>query len=51
MRTASTEVLIMPDAHQDGEWEGFVQQLSDKWMSYTVNDNLRLNVRPHWAKE
>lgn len=50
-RTASIEVLTVPDAHHDGEWEDFMQRVSDKWMSYTDNNKMRLNVRPHWAKE
>lgn len=50
-RTASIEVLTVPDAHHDGEWEDFMQRVSDQWMSYTDNDKMRLNVRPHWAKE
>ena len=32
-----------------------MQAVSDKWMSYTDNNNsktpMRLNARPHWAKE
>ncbi len=50
-RTASIEVLTVPDAHEDGEWEDFMQRVSDKWMSYTDHNNVPLNVRPHWAKE
>lgn len=50
-RTASIEVLTVPDADHDGEWEDFMQRLSDKWMNYSDHNNVRLNTRPHWAKE
>ena len=50
-RTASIEVLTVPDAEYDGEWEDFKQRVCDKWMSYTDNSNMKLNSRPHWAKE
>ena len=50
--TASIEVLTIPDASYDGEWEDFMQRVSDKWMSYTdKNTGKVLNARPHWAKE
>lgn len=51
--TASIEVLTVPDAQQDGEWEVFMQQVCDRWMSYKDNSKtpMALNVRPHWAKE
>ena len=51
--TASIEVLTVPDAQQDGEWVAFMQAVSDKWMSYKDNSKtpMRLNTRPHWAKE
>ena len=50
--TASIEVLSIPDADYDGEWEDFMQRVSDKWMNYVdKNTGAVLNVRPHWAKE
>ncbi|KAL9069103.1 MAG: hypothetical protein Q9161_005750 [Pseudevernia consocians] len=51
--TASIEVLTVPDAQQDGEWVAFMQVVSDKWMNYKDNSKtpMRLNTRPHWAKE
>ena len=49
--TASIEVLTVPDAQNDGEWQDFMQQLIGKWMSYTDATDKKLNVRPHWAKE
>ena len=49
--TASIEVLTVPDAQNDGEWQDFMQQLIGKWMSYTDATGKKLNVRPHWAKE
>ena len=52
--TASIEILTVPDAHHDGEWVSFMQAVCNRWMSYT-DDNpdtpMRLNTRPHWAKE
>ncbi|KAI9881007.1 MAG: hypothetical protein M1830_009501 [Pleopsidium flavum] len=48
--TASIEVLTIPDAVTDEEWQPFMQKVCDVWMSYEV-DGVRLNVRPHWAKE
>ena len=52
--TASIEVLTVPDAQQDDEWASFMQQVCDRWMSYKnrhSDTSMRLNVRPHWAKE
>jgi hypothetical protein len=49
--TASIEVLSIPDVVADGEWEGFLQQVVDIWMSYTDGEGKPLNVRPHWGKE
>jgi hypothetical protein len=49
--TASIEVLTIPDSVTDGEWTGFCQKVTDKWMSYTDAEGAALNVRPHWAKE
>jgi hypothetical protein len=49
--TASIEILTLPDSVSDGEWAGFCQAVSDKWMSYTDAEGRELNVRPHWAKE
>ena len=49
--TASIEVLTVPDAQNDGEWQDFMQRLIGKWMSYTDADGKKLNIRPHWAKE
>lgn len=43
--TLSIEVLTLPDAVSDDEWQSFAQRVVDLWMSYGGN------VRPHWAKE
>lgn len=43
--TLSIEILTLPDAVTDDEWQGFAQKVVDLWMSYGGN------VRPHWAKE
>ncbi|KAF7586503.1 hypothetical protein BBP40_008785 [Aspergillus hancockii] len=47
--TACIEVLTIPDAVTDDEWQAFIQKVTDTWMSYGVPS--KLNVRPHWAKE
>lgn len=49
--TASIEVLSIPDAVSDGEWQGFCQEVSNIWMGYEDGEGKLLNVRPHWAKE
>lgn len=43
--TLSIEVLTLPDAVADDEWQDFTQRVINLWMSYGGN------VRPHWAKE
>ncbi|KAF2001355.1 FAD-binding domain-containing protein [Amniculicola lignicola CBS 123094] len=43
--TLSIEILTLPDAVADDEWNAFAQKVVDLWMSYGGN------VRPHWAKE
>ncbi|KAF2746840.1 hypothetical protein M011DRAFT_67900 [Sporormia fimetaria CBS 119925] len=43
--TLSIEVLTLPDAVTDDEWQGFAQRVVDLWVG------LGGNVRPHWAKE
>ncbi|KAI0751748.1 hypothetical protein C8Q80DRAFT_1098607 [Daedaleopsis nitida] len=54
--TASIEVLTVPDAVTDNEWNGFIQKVTDIWMGYEYKVKEggvkeKLNVRPHWAKE
>ncbi|KAH7049240.1 hypothetical protein B0J12DRAFT_574246 [Macrophomina phaseolina] len=49
--TASIEVLTVPDAAHDEEWQGFMQKMADKWMGLTDGKGKVLNVRPHLAKE
>jgi hypothetical protein len=49
--TASIEVLSIPDAVTDDEWQPFCQQVADLWLKYTDANGVPLNVRPHWAKE
>jgi hypothetical protein len=48
--TVCIEVLSIPDAVSDAEWEPFMQRVADKWMSYE-HEGKKLNVRPHWSKE
>jgi hypothetical protein len=48
--TACIEVISIPDAVSDAEWEPFMQKVADKWMSYE-HEGKKLNVRPHWSKE
>jgi hypothetical protein len=48
--TCSIEVLttlITPEA----EWVSFMQNLANRWTSYTDSAGEPLNVRPHWAKQ
>ena len=33
------------------EWQAFMQEIADAWDSYTDAAGMRLNVRPHWAKQ
>ncbi|MCJ1438610.1 hypothetical protein MMC27_008000 [Xylographa pallens] len=52
--TACIEVLTVPDAVSDGEWQGFCQKVYEKWAACTVAGNgvgANGKVRPHWAKE
>ncbi|KAG9242396.1 hypothetical protein BJ878DRAFT_173318 [Calycina marina] len=49
--TASIEVLSIPDAVADAEWQPFLQRVTDLWLSYVDEHGEPLNVRPHWAKE
>jgi hypothetical protein len=49
--TASIEVLSIPDAVSDDEWQPFLQKVADLWMGYKDAAGKELNVRPHWAKE
>jgi hypothetical protein len=49
--TASIEVLSIPDSVTDEEWQPFIQEVADTWMSYKDAEGKSLNVRPHWAKE
>lgn len=50
---ASNEVLIVPDARQDNEWEGSMRDVCSRWMNYKDNSDapMVLNPRPHGAKE
>ncbi|KAF2403163.1 FAD-binding domain-containing protein [Trichodelitschia bisporula] len=45
--TAAIEVLTVPDAVDDNEWQGFLQTVADKWLATGEG----LQVRPHLAKE
>lgn len=48
--TCSIEVLSNLNV-SDAEWQSFIQEIADCWMSETTADGVALNVRPHWAKE
>jgi hypothetical protein len=48
--TCSIEVLT-PVNVDAAEWADFMQQVLDRWTSYTAPDGSPLNVRPHWAKQ
>ena len=47
--TASIEILTVPNAVPE-QWEAFKQKVADRWTSYEAN-GVKLNSRPHWAKE
>ncbi|KAF3929455.1 hypothetical protein AA313_de0207440 [Arthrobotrys entomopaga] len=51
--TASIEVITsMPAVKDEGKiWPNFKQTLANKWLALTDNNNTKLNVRPHFAKE
>lgn len=49
--TASIEVLTTMAAVADGTWFPFVQKVANKWMALRDGKGVRLNTRPHWAKE
>ncbi|KIJ47106.1 hypothetical protein M422DRAFT_164369 [Sphaerobolus stellatus SS14] len=48
--TISIEVLTTTTTPKDN-WKSCLQELADKWTSYTDNDGKLLNARPHWAKQ
>jgi FAD/FMN-containing dehydrogenase len=48
--TCSIEVLTNLRTSTD-QWQSFMQQVTDRWMSYTDPDGRPLNTRPHWAKQ
>jgi hypothetical protein len=48
--TCSIEVLTTLNTSPK-DWLSFMQQITDKWMSYTDSQGNALNVRPHWAKQ
>jgi hypothetical protein len=48
--TCSIEVLTNLNTPRE-QWLSFMQQITDKWTSYTDAQGKPLNVRPHWAKQ
>jgi hypothetical protein len=48
--TCSIEVLTNLNTPPD-QWLSYMQQITDKWTSYTDQHGAKLNVRPHWAKQ
>ncbi|KAG8678790.1 hypothetical protein FRC09_019542, partial [Ceratobasidium sp. 395] len=50
MGTISIEALTTEVTPGD-KWQSFLQQLVDKWTSYTDSKGQPLNSRPHWAQE
>ncbi|KAJ8069639.1 hypothetical protein OCU04_000073 [Sclerotinia nivalis] len=54
--TASIEILSIPDAVKDKEWDPFCQEVVDLWARYrgcmeVGGKEVELDIRPHWAKE
>lgn len=48
--TCSIEVLTTGNT-PTADWVAFMQEVADKWLSYTGPDGKPLAVRPHWAKQ
>jgi hypothetical protein len=48
--TCSIEVLTPANVSND-LWQRFIQDVVDKWATYTDLEGNPLNIRPHWAKE
>ncbi|KAL7563060.1 hypothetical protein ACA910_007148 [Epithemia clementina (nom. ined.)] len=48
--TCSIEVLT-PENVDHESWMNFLQELVDLWLSYTDENGILLNSRPHWVKE
>lgn len=48
--TCSIEILTPADVPRR-EWLQFLQEICDRWDSYTDAQGRRLNARPHWAKQ
>lgn len=43
--------VVTPATVPTAEWMSFLQDLADRWTSYTDPDGQPLLVRPHWAKQ
>jgi hypothetical protein len=50
LATCSIEVLTIPLTPHE-EWVAFMQDIADRWSSYSDAAGGPLNVRPHWAKQ
>lgn len=48
--SCSIEVLTHCNTPMD-EWQTFKQKILDAWTAYRDTNGVRLNARPHWAKE
>ena len=48
--TCSIEILTPANVPRH-EWISFLQEICDRWDSYTDAQGKPLNARPHWAKE
>ncbi len=50
--TCSIQMLTLEAGLVDQkEWRAFVQDVTDKWASYTDYQGNPLNIRPHWATD
>ncbi len=50
LATCSIEVLTTLITPRE-EWVAFMQDIADRWTSYSDAGGAPLNVRPHWAKQ
>ncbi|KAG8527946.1 uncharacterized protein KY384_006862 [Bacidia gigantensis] len=47
--TCAIEILTLHAAADI--WQPYAQQVLNHWTSYKDNDGIKLDIRPHWAKE
>jgi len=48
--TCAIEMLSF-NTVEAGEWQAFMQEITDEWSKYTDASGAPLKIRPHWAKQ